>query len=85
MAVLPDADRANIAAEFNRAISDDRETCAALKDDIRQAINALDDFLNANATAVNNAIPLPARTRLTTAQKARCLMFVIRQRYLSGT
>lgn len=84
MAVLIDADRAEIAAEFGRAISADHESCAALKADVRAAVNALDQFLNDNAAAVNSAIPQPARANLTTAQKARILMFVIQRRYLVG-
>ena len=85
MAVLSDADRAELWAEYQREISRDGEAFGALtKADLRAAVNALDDFLNTNATTINNAIPQPARAELTTEQKARLLMFVIRQRYLKG-
>lgn len=83
MATLSPSDRAAVAAELNRAFPPG-ESCAALKDDIVAAVAALDALLDAQATAINNAIPLPARGTLTTAQKARCLMFVIQRRYLTG-
>lgn len=84
MAILPIADRADIAAEFGRGVSDDRERCAAIKAEVRAAVDALDAFLDANAAAINTAIPQPARGTLTTPQKARLLMYVIRRRYLMG-
>ncbi len=79
MPVLNSTDRSEVAADFNRAVSDDHEPCAAIKADVIACANALDDFLNANA-----AIPQPGRANLTTAQKARIMMLVIRRRYLSG-
>jgi hypothetical protein len=57
---------------------------AVTKADLRAAVDALDDFLNTNAAAINTAIPQPARGALTTTQKAKLLMFVIRQRYVKG-
>jgi len=50
------------------------------KADLRAAFNDLDTFLNDNAAAINTAIPQP----LTTEQKARLLMEVVRRRYLTG-
>lgn len=84
MAVLSAGDRAEISAEYQREISMVRESLGLTKADLLAAVNALDDFFNANATAVNNAIPQPARGALTSAQKARLLVFVIRQRYIKG-
>jgi hypothetical protein len=54
------------------------------KADLRAAVNALDDFMSTNATAVNTAIPQPARSALSTAQKAYMLMLVIQRRYITG-
>lgn len=84
MAVLPDADRTTVHAEVMRGLSEKRETVAVTKADLRSAINALDDFLSNNATALNNAIPQPARNNLTVSQKALLLMYVIDRRYGSG-
>lgn len=84
MAVLADADRSEVWAEYMREMSGNAEATPLTKADLRAAVNALDDFLGGNATAINNAIPQPARGALTTAQKARLLVYVIRQRYIKG-
>lgn len=83
MAVLPAQARFEVWAEFMRG----RETGTVtnlLKADIRAAVDALDDFMDANAATINAAIPLPARSRLTAKQKARLLTLVIYRRYLEG-
>lgn len=81
MALLSDSNRAELMADWMR---DNRAAVSVTKADLRAAVNALDAFLDTNVTAINNAIPLPARTGLSTAQKAQLLMFVIRQRYVKG-
>lgn len=82
MAVLSDAERFNGTADCMRQ---EKSSFAALtKADIRAAFNAIDAFLDANAAAINNAIPQPARAQLTTAQKARMLNEVVRRRYIIG-
>ena len=85
MAVLSDTDRVDVNAKYQRDASAVRDAFAnVVKADLQAAVNALDTFLSNNATAINNAIPLPARTALTTQQKAKLLMYVIEKRYLSG-
>ena len=84
MAILADADRAAVAADLMRDLSDAREACGTLKADLRAAVNAADDWANTNAAAFNLALPLAARTTLTAAQKARLLMRVVRERWLKG-
>lgn len=85
MAVLSDSDRLAAAGDFMSDLSRERQAVAGLtKADLRAAFNALDQFLSDNATAINNAIPQPARANLTTEQKARLLKAVITKRYLSG-
>ena len=81
MAVLPPSERFKVWATFMAS----RQTGPVndlLKADIRAAVDALDAFLDANASAVNTSIPQPARSRLTAKQKARLLQLVIDQRYL---
>lgn len=51
------------------------------KAELLTAVNALDTFLAANAAAVNAAIPEPARTALTTPQKAAMLAYVALARF----
>lgn len=80
MAVLSNADRRDVWAEFQRT-PEAGETFGFVKDDLRAAVNALDQFLDDNAAAINAAIPQPARGALTVRQKARLLRYVIAKRY----
>ena len=82
MAVLSDPDRQEVTAKY---MTDNTDVFTLTKADIRAAVNALDDFFNANAAAINATLPLPARTALSQAQKAHLLTLVIAQRYLKGT
>lgn len=84
MAVLPDADRFATWADLMADMSRDRDPVAITKADLRAAVDAIDGFLNTNATAINNALPTAAKNGLTTAQKARLLNAVIRRRYITG-
>ena len=79
MAVLTDAARAETHGRFMR---EETATFAAVtKADLRAAVNALDDFMEANASAINAPIPQPARAALTAAQKARLLALVVLKRW----
>lgn len=82
MAVLSDQDRADIAALMGRELSDVRELLGVSKVDLRAAVNAADAWADANAASYNATLPLPARTALTVQQKARLLVYVIRQRFV---
>lgn len=84
MAILSDDSRREVWADAIRQFSNDREPVGITKADLRAAVDALDTFLNSNASAINTAIPQPARGALTTAQKARLLMYVIQRRYVDG-
>lgn len=84
MAVLAENQRAALWAEFMAELSGEREPLGPLtKADLRAAVDALDAFLAANAAALNGAIPQPARSGLTAAQKARLLVFVVRRRWIA--
>jgi hypothetical protein len=85
MAALVTADRIAVAAQFQSEASQVREAFGAVvRADIQAAVNAIDDWVVANAAAFNTAIPLPARTALTTVQKAHLLMYVVQKRYQTG-
>jgi hypothetical protein len=84
MAVMVAEDRAECHANYMRN-PDLGETYTLTKLDIRAALDAADDWVNANAAAFNTALPQPARTALSTSQKARLLLWVVRWRYLKGT
>jgi len=80
-AVLPDADRKNVWAEYMRLTSNRRDPMPLSKTDLRAAVNAVDQWVNDNAGSYNSAIPLPARTSLTTKQKVELLLFIAKRRW----
>lgn len=81
---INDTARAEEIANYQRELSREFEECSASKTDLRSALNAIDDFLDAHASDFNSAIPQPARSELTASQKARLFMFVMRRRYIDG-
>ena len=83
MAVLSESDRFHVWATYmyDKAIGDG-SIGAMTKAELRAAVNAVDTFLETNASAINSAIPQPARGVLTTKQKALLLMYVIGRRYM---
>lgn len=85
MAVLSDESRILTWAESMQLFSGAGESVSITKADLRAAVDALDSYLNTNASAINTAIPQPARAALSTPQKARLLMLVIQRRYLDGS
>lgn len=84
MAVLSAADRLAGHVEYLRLRNEVRDSIECTKPNVKAAFDALDDFFNTNAAAINAAIPQPARSQLTTAQKARLAIAVLERRYLSG-
>lgn len=84
MTVLDTTNRVVVWATMMQRMSDGRESTALTKAQLRAAVDAIDDWVEANAAAFNSAIPQPARGALTTAQKARLLMLIAEQRYGVG-
>lgn len=81
MPVLSEQNRSEAWGAIMRDSSFGQSIGAITKADLRAAVDALDNFLDANAAAINAAIPQPARAELTTKQKAHLLMLVISRRY----
>lgn len=81
MAVLSDGERAAIWTEFQRTLSAAYEAVGLTKAEGREAINAVDQWIDANAASFNAALPQPARTVLTAKQKQRLFLFVARRRF----
>jgi hypothetical protein len=81
MAVLPDADRVALWAEFMRDQSASRTPMGLTKADLRAAVDAADAWADSNAASFNTALPQPARNALTAKQKALLLMVVLRRRW----
>lgn len=53
---------------------------AVTKPDILAAVNAMDDWLDANVTSLNAAIPQPARAAMSVAQKTELLGYILMRR-----
>lgn len=81
MAVLSQADRDAVYAYFVASLNVSGEGIATIKADLKAAVTAADAWADSNAAAYNAALPVAARTTLTTRQKARLLEAVIRRRY----
>lgn len=85
MAYLSSNDRAECTTNIQRDIDLSNETFGTMtKAELRDAVDALDAFLEDNKVTINNAIPQPARGAMTTKQKAKMLVWIVTQRYLTG-
>ena len=83
MAELSEGDRVICWEKWMRD-NKDAITGALTRAELRAAVDAVDTWLNDNASALNTAIPQPARGVLTTAQKARLTTIVIERRWGAG-
>jgi hypothetical protein len=81
MAVLSDADRADVTTQCMQQMAGPH---TILKADIRAAVNALDDWLNTNAPSANQALPQPARSAMSLADKALMNTLIVDKRYRTG-
>lgn len=70
MATLSEADRLRVWRGFMRyASSQGMELDGMVKSDLKAAIDATDDWIDANQSSFNTALPSAAQTNLTLAQK----------------
>lgn len=81
MPAMVDAERRTIVEEI-LSKNHEAEPDSLTFEDLLAAVAATDDWIVANAVAFNQALPLPARTTLTTRQKAWIFSLVQRRRYL---
>lgn len=84
MAVLTDEQRREALAEMMRELSNSRVAFPLTKAELLAFLSAIDDWLDANSASFNSALPAAARTQLSLSEKARGLVFVVRQRFLKG-
>ena len=79
---LSNEDRLKIAANV---MSDESATWEVFgnfsKEDWKATIDAIDDWIDDNMVSFNQAIPVPCRTELTTKQKVRIFMEIIKRRW----
>lgn len=80
---LTNEQRKDVWAGFMKAASQDRDNLGAVsKGDLRDAVDNLDDWLEANQAEINQVLPPSVRQSFSTGLKARLLMFVVEKRYL---
>lgn len=77
MAVLPDTDRNRIIRYFMRQ---QLGACSFTKAELQAAVNAIDSFLDDNASTLNQALPAAFRGSASSAQKAAVYGFVAMRR-----
>ena len=78
MATLPAAD---IDTAWREWMEDNEEPCSFDKNALKAAAVSLDNWLDTNATALNNVLNAAFRTAASQKQKARLLWYVVRRRY----
>lgn len=85
MALMTDAQRTEVWAELMRQPAA-QVPPAVLKTELRQIVDAVDQFLDANATVINNGIAAlePAWNKLSTSHKAVVFSWVVLQRFVRG-
>lgn len=87
MAVLTDERRTACCQELMAELSALREPFPGgdlSSDEVQAAVNSADDYQNANAAAMKQAIVQPARARMSNSQLARMVNLVNRYRYIDG-
>lgn len=83
MAVLSDENRDAVTTDLENDRSRVWDVFNDLsKQDLRAAVNAIDQYFHDNQVAMNNTLPAEAKANLTNEQKALLTIFVIRKRYL---
>jgi hypothetical protein len=81
MALLDEESR---AAVWTQHMRDNAEAYGSMtKLELRAAVDAADSWVDSQQASFNSAIPLPARTSLSTKQKALLLMYVVQKRYIT--
>lgn len=81
MAILNDEDRVQIWSNYMAQISGRRESMALTKSDLREAIDAVDDWLDTADAAIYQALPEVAQSSLTAGQVRDLFMLVLSKRH----
>lgn len=80
MAVLTEAQRAEVLAQYMNWASNDGGELHLTKADLLAAVDSTDEWLDDNAAAYNNALPATAKAELSQHQKTYLLHYVAVQR-----
>lgn len=81
MALLSGKNRTLVTQVFADDESSKQEKVVPGKQDVRAAVNAIDKWVQDNVASFNAAVPEPARSGLTSKQKAKLLMLVVNKRW----
>jgi len=85
MPALPYSAREKIWNEFNHDLSVSNQPIGAVsKQDLRAAVDSLDDWITNSAPTLDEGIPEPARSALTQHQKTKLFMLIVAERYAEG-
>lgn len=85
MPTLPYNSREKIWIEFNRDLSADNVPIGAVtKNELRAAVDGLDDWITNSAPTLDEGIPEPARSALSPHQKTKLFMLIVAERYAEG-
>jgi len=82
MATLTEQERVRVWEKCQR--ENVEQWGAVTRQNLKAAVDALDQWLEDNKAGANQALPEPARSELTPAQKALLLTVAIERRYLTG-
>ncbi len=78
MAVLTEEERVD---SWARWMQDNAEDTPFIKQELRSALDATDDWIEANQASFVAALPAPFRTQSTTAQKVQLFTYVTAKRF----
>ena len=81
MAALSDVNRIALRSLFAQEASNNWEVIAMSKNELKAAVDAIDQWVEDNQGGFNSAIPLPARTALTAKQKVQLFFYVVKKRW----
>jgi hypothetical protein len=82
MPVLSDDIREGIWSDFMQTVPGTIGACT--KADLRDAVNALDDWITNSAPTLDQGIPEPARSALDPHQKTKMFLLIVEKRYAEG-
>lgn len=77
---LSEGDRQDVTAKLQRLAQWKVLSCGITKAELKAAIDAADDWIEANQASFNSALPTAARTILSLVQKTLILCYVAMKR-----
>lgn len=81
MAELTTEQLSEVRADLMCKMSDIWESCGLIKSDWQSCLSAIDTWIEDNKTSYLNSIPEPAKSSLSSKQKAWLFMLVAIKRY----